>query len=107
LIFEHPDIIYATVKIKFAFQISFFNFFQQLFSIIFKKFPAPLPCSPTPAIRAFDKKNGKVLWEYQLPAGGFATPIAYSVEGKQYIAIAAGGARGAKAGGWYVAFTLK
>ncbi len=58
-------------------------------------------------IRAFDKKTGKVVWEYQLPAGGFATPISYEVDGKQYIAIAAGGARGAKAGGWYVAFVLK
>ena len=58
-------------------------------------------------IRAFDKKTGKVVWEYQLPAGGFATPISYEVDGKQYIAIAAGGARGAKAGGWYVAFALK
>lgn len=58
-------------------------------------------------IRAFNKKTGKVLWEYQLPAGGFATPISYEVDGRQYIAIAAGGARGAKPGGWYVAFALK
>ena len=58
-------------------------------------------------IRAFDKKTGKVVWEYQLPAGGFATPITYEVDGKQYVAIAAGGARGAKPGGWYIAFALK
>lgn len=58
-------------------------------------------------IRAFDKKSGKQVWEYQLPAGGFATPIAYEVNGKQYIVIAAGGARGKKAGGWYIAFALK
>ncbi len=58
-------------------------------------------------IRAFEKKTGKVVWEYQLPAGGFATPITYEIDGKQYIAIAAGGARGSKPGGWYVAFTLK
>jgi quinoprotein glucose dehydrogenase len=58
-------------------------------------------------IRAFDKRTGKVLWVYQLPAGGFATPISYEVDGKQFIAIAAGGARGAKAGGWYVAFGLR
>jgi len=31
------------------------------------------------------------MWEYQLPAGGFATPITYEVDGKQYLAIAAGG----------------
>lgn len=58
-------------------------------------------------IRAFDKKTGKVVWEYQLPAGGFATPITYEVAGKQYIVIAAGGARGQKAGGNYIAFRLK
>jgi quinoprotein glucose dehydrogenase len=57
--------------------------------------------------RAFDKRTGKVVWEYQLPAGGFATPITYEVDGKQYIVLAAGGARGGKAGGNYVAFTLK
>ncbi|MEO6330830.1 MAG: PQQ-binding-like beta-propeller repeat protein, partial [Ginsengibacter sp.] len=58
-------------------------------------------------IRAFDKKTGKVVWEYQLPAGGYATPVTYEVDGKQYIAIAAGGARGGKPGGWYIAFALK
>ena len=57
-------------------------------------------------IRAFDKNTGKVVWEYQLPAGGFATPITYMVAGKQYVVIAAGGARGLKAGGNYVAFAL-
>ncbi len=58
-------------------------------------------------IRAIDKSDGKVVWDYKLPAGGFATPITYEVNGKQYVAIAAGGARGAKAGGWYIAFALK
>jgi len=58
-------------------------------------------------IRAFDRKTGKIFWEYQLPAGGFATPVTYEVDGKQYVAIAAGGARGAKPGGWYIAFALK
>ncbi len=57
-------------------------------------------------IRAFDKQTGKKIWEYQLSAGGFATPITYEVDGKQYIAIACGGARGKKAGGWYLAFAL-
>jgi len=58
-------------------------------------------------IRAFDKKTGEILWEYQLPAGGFATPITYEVAGRQYVVIAAGGARGAKLGGNYIAFALK
>ncbi len=59
-------------------------------------------------IRAFDKKTGTVAWEYQLPAGAFATPITYEVDGKQYVVVAAGGTKeGAKPGGWYIAFALK
>lgn len=57
-------------------------------------------------IRAFDKKTGKVVWEYQLPAGGFATPITYEVDGKQFLVIAVGGERGQKPGGNYIAFAL-
>jgi quinoprotein glucose dehydrogenase len=57
-------------------------------------------------IRAFDRRTGKVVWEYQLPAGGFATPITYIMDGRQYIVIAAGGGRGLKAGGSYIAFAL-
>lgn len=58
--------------------------------------------------RAFDKTNGEILWEYKLPAGGYATPSVYQVDGKQYVVIAAGG--GGKvvspSGDAYVAFTL-
>ena len=58
-------------------------------------------------LRAFDRKTGRVVWEYKLPAGGFATPITYAVKGRQYVAIACGGNRyGLKAGGTYVAFAL-
>jgi alcohol dehydrogenase (cytochrome c) len=41
--------------------------------------------------RAFDANNGQILWEQILnsSAGGF--PSTYSVDGVQYIAIAAGG----------------
>jgi alcohol dehydrogenase (cytochrome c) len=41
--------------------------------------------------RAFDAATGEVLWEQLLnsSAGGF--PVTYSVDGVQYIAIAAGG----------------
>lgn len=42
--------------------------------------------------RAFDKYTGRILWEYQLPAGGYATPSVYTINGKQYVVIAAGGA---------------
>lgn len=58
-------------------------------------------------LRAFDTKTGKIVWEHTLPAGGFATPITYMVNGVQYVAIAAGGNRyGLKPGGSYVAFAL-
>jgi quinoprotein glucose dehydrogenase len=58
-------------------------------------------------IRAFDKTNGKLLWEAQLPASGNATPSTYMVNGKQYIVIACGGGKNdAPSGGTYVAFAL-
>ena len=57
--------------------------------------------------RAFDAANGKLLWETTLPAAGNATPAVYSVDGRQYVVIAAGGGKwGAPSGGTYVAFTL-
>ncbi len=41
--------------------------------------------------KAYDAKTGKVLWQYQCGAGVNAPPTAYTVNGKQYIAVAAGG----------------
>jgi quinoprotein glucose dehydrogenase len=59
-------------------------------------------------IHAFDKQTGQLLWEYPLPAGGYATPSTYSVNGRQYVVIAAGGAGKlrTKAGDAFVAFRL-
>jgi quinoprotein glucose dehydrogenase len=58
-------------------------------------------------IRAFHKRTGKLLWEYALPAPGFATPAVYSVNNKQYIVIACGGGKlGTMSGDAYVAFAL-
>ena len=57
--------------------------------------------------RAFDKDTGALLWETELPAGGYATPATYEVDGRQYVVIAAGGAKmGTKPGDAYVAFAL-
>jgi quinoprotein glucose dehydrogenase len=57
--------------------------------------------------RAFNKRTGKIVWEYQLPAPGFATPAVYSLNGKQYIVIACGGGKlGTKSGDSYLAFSL-
>ena len=41
--------------------------------------------------RAIDIETGETLWTDELPAGGQANPIAYEVDGKQYVMIAATG----------------
>jgi quinoprotein glucose dehydrogenase len=57
--------------------------------------------------RAFDKTTGKLLWEATLPAAGYATPTTFSVRGKQYVVIAAGGGKlGTRSDDVYVAFAL-
>jgi quinoprotein glucose dehydrogenase len=58
-------------------------------------------------MRAFNKRTGKLLWEADLPACGFATPAVYQVNGKQYLVIACGGGKLKKpSGDVYVAFAL-
>jgi len=59
-------------------------------------------------IRAFDKANGKLLWQVPLPFAGNATPITYQLRGRQFVVIAAGGGKNPKlkSGGVYVAFVL-
>ena len=57
--------------------------------------------------RAFDMKTGKQLWETTLPAGGYATPATYVVDGRQFVVIAAGGGKmTTKSGDTYTAFAL-
>ena len=41
--------------------------------------------------KAYDAKTGKLLWKFQCGAGVNAPPVSYSVNGKQYIAVAVGG----------------
>jgi quinoprotein glucose dehydrogenase len=57
---------------------------------------------------AFDKRTGKLLWEYKLPAGGYATPATYAIGGRQFVVIAAGGGGKprTKSGDTFVAFAL-
>ena len=58
-------------------------------------------------LRAFDKKTGKILWQTQLPAAGYASPSTYVANGKQYVVIACGGGKlKTKSGDKYVAFAL-
>lgn len=58
---------------------------------------------------AFDSETGKLLWEFQMEAGGYATPASYEVNGRQYIVIAAGGGGKpeTKPGNAYYCFALE
>ncbi len=59
-------------------------------------------------VRAFHLKTGEMLWEDKLPAGGYATPATYEVDGKQYLVIACGGGKmGTPSGDEYRAYTLE
>ncbi|MBP6824574.1 MAG: PQQ-binding-like beta-propeller repeat protein [Acidobacteria bacterium] len=59
-------------------------------------------------LRAFDSETGKVIWEGQLPASAQAAPMTYSIDGKQFVVICAGGhgKLGTKRGDSVVAFAL-
>lgn len=59
-------------------------------------------------LRAFDERTGELVWRDRLPAGGQATPMSYSVEGKQYVVIAAGGhgGLGTTSGDYVIAYSL-
>ena len=57
--------------------------------------------------RAYNKRDGTLLWEVELPAPGFASPSVYELDGKQYIVIACGGGKmNTRSGDSYVAFAL-
>jgi quinoprotein glucose dehydrogenase len=59
-------------------------------------------------LRAYDKANGKLLWEHELPANPEGIPAVYQIDGRQYIAFAAGASWGS--GGdpiWRKAFHRK
>ena len=59
-------------------------------------------------VRAYDVTTGNVLWTARLPAGGQATPMTYTEDGKQYVVIVAGGhgSVGTKPGDYVIAYTL-
>ena len=44
-------------------------------------------------LRAFDKANGKLLWQTTLPGVANATASTYQIKGKQYIALSVGGTK--------------
>ncbi|MBI5085508.1 MAG: PQQ-binding-like beta-propeller repeat protein [Acidobacteria bacterium] len=57
--------------------------------------------------RVFEKRTGKLLWEYTMDAAGNSTPATYMVGGKQYVVMGAGGGKwGNRSGGSFYAFAL-
>ena len=58
--------------------------------------------------KAYDSKTGNVLWNFQAGAGVNAPPSSYTVDGKQYIVVGAGGnvQLNYKRGNNIIAFTL-
>jgi quinoprotein glucose dehydrogenase len=66
-----------------------------------------IAATPDGKFRAFNKKNGKLLFETDLPVPAFATPAVYQAGGKQFVVVACGGGKlGTKSGDSYVAFAL-
>lgn len=57
---------------------------------------------------AFDANTGAKLWSFNCGAGVNAPPVSYELDGKQYIAVAAGGSQiwGFRQGGAVVVFAL-
>jgi quinoprotein glucose dehydrogenase len=47
--------------------------------------------SQEPFLRAFDSATGHELWKGSIPAPAQSTPMSYTIDGRQYIVIAAGG----------------
>lgn len=66
-----------------------------------------IAATPDRKFRAYDTRDGTMLWETELSAAGYSTPAVYMVDGVQYVAISAGGGRqGPPAGSDYFAFRL-
>lgn len=61
-----------------------------------------------PFLRAFDAATGRLLLEYQLPVPAQSTPMTYTLDGRQFLVIAAGGHgdRATNLGDSLIAFTV-
>ena len=53
---------------------------------------------PSGYVDAFDARSGKLLWRFQTGSGLHGNPVAYSIDGRQYIAVPSGW------GGWMEGF---
>jgi quinoprotein glucose dehydrogenase len=67
-----------------------------------------IAATPDKKFRAYDKQNGNILWEMDLPAAGYASPSTYAVNNRQYVVIACGGGKLlSTSGDKYVGFAIK
>lgn len=59
-------------------------------------------------LSAFDSRTGRLLWQFNCGAGVNAPPVTYEIDGRQYIAVAAGGSAlfGYRQGDAVIAFAL-
>jgi alcohol dehydrogenase (cytochrome c) len=53
---------------------------------------------PTGEFNAFNARTGELLWQFQTGSGIHGSPVSYSVNGKQYVAVPSGW------GGWVKGF---
>ncbi len=56
-------------------------------------------------LQAFDKSNGKLIWETTLPATGTSTPAMYRVKGKDFLVLSVAG-DSTHPGGYIMAYSL-
>jgi PQQ-dependent dehydrogenase (methanol/ethanol family) len=50
--------------------------------------------NPRGTLKALDAKTGAILWQFNVGTGILQSPITYSIDGKQYIAVVAGRSKG-------------
>ena len=56
---------------------------------------------------AYDAKTGKLLWKFNTGAGVFGSPVVYTVNGEEFVAVASGGGdRGRRGGDLILSFAL-
>jgi outer membrane protein assembly factor BamB len=53
--------------------------------------------APSGDFRAFHARTGEQLWQFQTGSGNHSSPTAYSVDGRQYIAVPVGWGPGPRA----------
>lgn len=64
--------------------------------------PMTKPIIEPTKFRAYDKTSGAALWEFESPLRPMASPMTYSIQGRQYVVVAAGNGQNAE----LIAFAL-